>query len=113
METNPPVSAGAISPTIFALSTLPMLFTALRTKDLSSYSLSNILFANLGSIGHSLDVFSLLADPIWLRPSFYLVATSLMRSCYLRYQHHSPGRPQPGARQYPRKIPHLGPARAY
>jgi hypothetical protein len=70
METNLPVIAGAISPTIFALSRLAMLGKALRTKDLSSYSLGNILLANIGNVVHSLYVFSLPAGLIWLLHSF-------------------------------------------
>jgi uncharacterized protein with PQ loop repeat len=87
METNLPVIAGAISTTIFALSTLPMLFKAFRTKDLSSYSLGNILLANMGNVVHSVYVFSLPSGPIWLLHSFYLVTTGLMLLGYLRYEY--------------------------
>jgi hypothetical protein len=85
MEMNLPVIAGAISTTIFALSTLPMLFKAFRTKDLSSYSLGNILLANVGNVVHSAYVFSLPPGPIWLLHTFYLVTTGLMLVWYLRY----------------------------
>ena len=51
-NSNLPLMAGALSTTIFALSTLPMLFKAFRTKDLSSYSLGNILLANVGNVVH-------------------------------------------------------------
>jgi uncharacterized protein with PQ loop repeat len=77
---------GAISTTIFALSTLPMLFKAFRTKDLSSYSLGNILLANVGNLVYSVYVFDLPAGPIWLLHSFYLVTTALMLFWYLRYE---------------------------
>ena len=86
MEINLPVIAGAISTTIFALSMLPMLRKALRTKDLSSYSLGNILFCNIGNLVHSVYVFSLPAGPIWVLHSFYLVSTGLMLAWYLRYE---------------------------
>jgi uncharacterized protein with PQ loop repeat len=86
MEMNLPVFAGAISTAIFALSTLPMLVKAFRTKDLSSYSLGNILLSNLGNLVHSVYVFSLPAGPIWLLHSFYLVTTGLMLFWYLRYE---------------------------
>ena len=86
MEMNLPVLAGAISTTIFALSTLPMLVKASRTKDLSSYSLGNILLANVGNVVHSVYVFSLPAGPIWLLHAFYLVTTALMLVWYLRYE---------------------------
>jgi hypothetical protein len=47
-----PVVAGSLSTVIFAASTLPMLAKAVRTKDLGSYSLGNLLLANLGNLGH-------------------------------------------------------------
>ena len=65
MDTTIPVLAGAVSTVIFASSTLPMLVKAARTKDLSSYSLGNILLANLGNLVHSIYVFQLPAGPIW------------------------------------------------
>jgi uncharacterized protein with PQ loop repeat len=86
MDTNLPVLAGVISTTIFALSTLPMLLKAFRTKDLSSYSAGNILLANVGNAVHSVYVFSLPPGPIWLLHSFYLVTTALMLFWYLRYE---------------------------
>jgi len=81
-----PVMAGAISTTIFALGTLPMLLKVVRTKDLRSYSLGNILLNNLGNLIHSVYVFSLPAGPIWLLHTFYLVTTGLMLFWYLRYK---------------------------
>src|SRR5262245_52125401 len=86
MDTNLPVIAGSISTTIFALSTLPMLLKAFQTKDLSSYSLGNILLANFGNLIHSVYVFHLPAGPIWLLHGFYLVTTGLMLVWYLRYE---------------------------
>jgi uncharacterized protein with PQ loop repeat len=90
METNLPVIAGTISTTIFVLSTLPMLLKAFQTKDLTSYSLGNILLANVGNVVHSVYVFSLPLGPIWLLHSFYLVTTGLMLYWYLRYAWRSP-----------------------
>ena len=86
MDLNLPVIAGMISTTIFALSTLPMLLKAFRTKDLRSYSLGNILLANAGNLIHSVYVFHLPAGPIWALHSFYLLSTALMLIWYLRYQ---------------------------
>jgi uncharacterized protein with PQ loop repeat len=86
MEMNLPIYAGAISTIVFALSTLPMLLKAFKTKDLSSYSLGNIILSNLGNVIHSIYVFSLPAGPIWLLHSFYLVTTGLMLVWYLRYE---------------------------
>jgi uncharacterized protein with PQ loop repeat len=85
MDMNPSHS-GAISTTIFALSTLPMLLKAYRTKDLRSYSLGNILLANVGNVIHSVYVFNLPFGPIWLLHAFYLFTTALMLVWYLCYE---------------------------
>ncbi|HET6759090.1 MAG TPA: hypothetical protein VFH20_07405, partial [Propionibacteriaceae bacterium] len=44
---------------IFPWSVLPMLAKAHRTRDLASYSLGNLLPANVGNAVHSIYVFSL------------------------------------------------------
>ena len=45
MDTTLPMLAGMVSTAIFAGSVLPMLHKALRTRELSSYSLGNIALA--------------------------------------------------------------------
>jgi hypothetical protein len=89
-DTIVPIIAGIISTTIFAASTLPMLWKAGRTKDLRSYSLGNLLLANTGNAVHSVYVFHLPKGPGWILHSFYLVSTALMLFWYLR---HAPRRP--------------------
>jgi uncharacterized protein with PQ loop repeat len=86
MDINLPVAAGVISTLMFAFSTLPMLVKAFRTKDLKSYSMGNILLANVGNVIHSVYVFNLPPGPIWLLHSFHLVTTGLMLVWYLRYE---------------------------
>ena len=83
---NLPILAGALSTILFALSYLPMLHKAARTKDLSSYSLSNITITNVGNVVYSLYVFSLPLGPIWVLHTFYLVASALMLLWFLRYR---------------------------
>jgi hypothetical protein len=80
-----PVLAGVVSSAVFAGSVVPMLLKALRTRDLSSYSLGNIALANLGNMVHSVYVFHLPAGPIWFLHSFYVVSSALMLFWYLRY----------------------------
>ncbi len=89
MDMSLPVAAGTISTIIFAFSTLPMLAKAFRTRDMKSYSLGNILLANLGNIIHSIYVFSLPPGPIWLLHTFYLITTGLMLIWYLRHENQS------------------------
>jgi uncharacterized protein with PQ loop repeat len=90
-----PVLAGIASTVIFAMSTLPMLVKAYRSRDLSSYSLGNIVLANLGNAVHAIYVYSLPPGPIWVLHSFYLSSTAFMLIWYVRYAvrepTHAPG----------------------
>ena len=80
------VLAGVLSTGLFAMSYLPMLVKAARTKDLSSYSLGNLAITNVGNAVHSVYVFSLPLGPIWFLHTFYLVASALMLAWFLRYR---------------------------
>jgi hypothetical protein len=87
---------------IFAISTLPMLVKAFRSRDLSSYSFGNIGLANLGNAVHSVYVFSLPPGPIWALHSFYLVSSGLMLGGYMRYSmRRPPHRPRKRMRRSP------------
>lgn len=108
MELNIPVLAGLTATLIFALSTLPMVWKAYRTRDLRSYSLGNIALANVGNLAYSFYVFALPFGPIWLLHSFYLVTTGLMLAWYMRFEV-LPGQVLRSRRQkYPALIPHPG-----
>ena len=86
MDINLPVMAGMISTIFFASGELPMLVKAYQTKNLRSYSLGNILFANMGNVIYSIYVFHLPPGPIWALHSFYMTSTVLMLFWYLRYE---------------------------
>lgn len=47
------VLAGMVSTSLFVVSCLPMLVKAFRTRDLTSYSLGNLLLATVGNAGRS------------------------------------------------------------
>src|SRR5688500_12164454 len=94
MHTTLPLLAGMVSTTIFAGSVLPMLVKAVRSRDLSSYSLGNLGLANVGNVVHSVYVFSLPPGPLWVLHSFYLLSTGLMLGWYLRWSRR-PGEPTP------------------
>ena len=85
MSTSLPVLAGSVSTAIFIASTLPMLVKARRTKDLASYSLGNILLANIGNVTYAVYVFSLPLGPVWALHGFHLCATGLMLFWYARH----------------------------
>jgi len=86
MDTSLPTIAGFISTALFAVGTLPMLKKALRTKDLASYSLGNILLSNVGNVIYSIYVFQLPPGPVWFLHIYNLVTTGLMLVWYLQYE---------------------------
>lgn len=79
------VLAGTASTALFIASTLPMLAKAYRTRDLASYSLGNLLLANVGNIVHSVYVLSLPVGPIWALHGFYTATSLTMLAWFLRY----------------------------
>ncbi len=79
------VLAGTTSTAIFVGSSLPMLAKAARTRDLESYSRSQLVLANAGNAINSLYVFSLPVGPIWFLHAFNLACTMLMLGWHLRY----------------------------
>jgi uncharacterized protein with PQ loop repeat len=88
---NLPVLAGTFSTVLFALGMLPMLLKAARTKDLASYSLSNLVLSNVANAVHSVYIFNLPAGPIWLLHVVYVLASALMLVWWLRYRNERQG----------------------
>jgi uncharacterized protein with PQ loop repeat len=82
--------AGTISTVLFASSTLPMMVKAIRTRDLASYSLANLVLANIGNAVYCIYVVHLPVGPIWALHGFYVVTTGLMLLWCLRYRHVQP-----------------------
>ena len=78
--------AGIISTSIFALSHIPMLVRAFRTKDLRSYSVGNLVLSNLGNGFHWLYVANLPFGPIWFLHGYNSLSTGLMLVWYLKYE---------------------------
>lgn len=73
-----PLIAGTVSTVVFAVSNLPMLGKALRTRDVSSYSLPSMVMINAANAVYSLYVFSLPIGPIWALHTFYVVSCAIM-----------------------------------
>lgn len=63
-----------------------MLLKATRTKNLSTYSYTNILLNNVANFFHCFYVFALPLGPIWFLHGFYSVAALLMLAWYIRYE---------------------------
>jgi uncharacterized protein with PQ loop repeat len=95
-----PLIAGTVATVVFAISNLPMVRKAMRTRDVSSYSLSSIGMINGANAVYSLYVFSLPVGPIWALHTFYLVSCAIMlvlclsqRRAAVRRAHHDDGAP--------------------
>jgi uncharacterized protein with PQ loop repeat len=85
-----PMLAGATSTVLFVVSYLPMLARAYRTRDLTSYSLSSLVIANLGNAVYSIYVVSLPLGPVWVLHGFYLASTGLMLVWFCCYRAATP-----------------------
>lgn len=83
---NVPLLAGTAATALFVLSNLPMLARALRSRDLRSYSLGNLVLVNLGNALSWLYVASLPAGPIYVLHGVYTFAAAAMLLLYLRYR---------------------------
>ena len=83
------VLAGSVSTAVFIASYLPMLIKAARTHDLASYSVGNLVLANVGNTVYSVYVFSLPAGPIWALHIFYLVSSFAMLAMWIGYRRRS------------------------
>lgn len=79
-----PLIAGTVSTVVFAVSNLPMLRKALRTRDVSSYSLPSMIMINAANAVYSLYVFTLPIGPIWALHTFYVASCGIMLVLCLR-----------------------------
>lgn len=82
---NASTLAGSLSTLLFAASVMPMLVRAARTKDLTSYSRSQLALANVGNLVHAVYVVSLPPGPLWILHGFYLVTSAQMLRWHLRH----------------------------
>jgi uncharacterized protein with PQ loop repeat len=94
-----PVLAGMIAAVVFAISNLPMLWKAVRTRDVTSYSLGSIVMINAANVVYSLYVFSLPPGPIWMLHSFYVAASAVMLVLCLRHRAGAVRTDAPGDRE--------------
>jgi hypothetical protein len=84
--------AGVMSTCLFAVSVLPMVWRAARTRDLSSYSLGHLVMTSTGNVVHTVYVASLPPGPVWLLHGLHLVTTAQMLVWKLRHPGVSEGR---------------------
>lgn len=82
-----PILAGSVATIIFVGSYLPMLVRAMRTRNVSSYSRSSLVLANIGNLVQTAYVVTLPVGPIWGLHAFYVLATLMMLVLHLRHAH--------------------------
>jgi uncharacterized protein with PQ loop repeat len=78
--------AGSFSSVLFITANFPMLVKAYRTRDLHSYSLSNLLLINVGNLLYWAYVSQFPLGPIWFLHSFYTITSIIMLVWYFRYE---------------------------
>lgn len=81
------IVACAFSTLLFITANVPMLVKAYKTRNLRSYSLSNIALINVGNLIHWFYISNLPFGPIWLLHGFYTLTSALMLVWYLRYEY--------------------------
>lgn len=86
MSTGLASIAGAIATLLFVTSTLPMLTKAVRTKDLTSYSGSNLAVANMGNLTQTLYLTTVPSLPIWALHLFNTLASASMLALWIRHR---------------------------
>ncbi len=78
--------AGISSSIIFTVSNFPMVIKAIKTKDLSSYSLGNLALRNVGNMAYWPYVASMPMGPTWFVQAFYTLVGLVMLLFYLHYE---------------------------
>jgi hypothetical protein len=77
--------AGSLSSLIFVSSTFPMLWKVMKTRDVKSYSLGQILLRNLGNLVYWVYVVSLPVGPAWYLQGFFTLSGLVLLACYLLF----------------------------
>lgn len=75
---------GTLATVLFAISHVPMVVKALRTRDVRSYSLPNLVLVNVGNVLWTVYVLSLPLGPVWALHTLYLIAGATMLVMVLR-----------------------------
>jgi uncharacterized protein with PQ loop repeat len=78
--------AGSVAGLIFAAASWNMLVKAWRTKDLSSYSLGQLVLNNVGNLFYWFYVISLPFGPIYFMHAFFTLASLIMLVWYFVYR---------------------------
>ncbi len=85
--------SGTVSTVLFACAHLPMVFKAIRSRDMRSYSAASLAVGNVANLVHTVYVLSLPVGPVWFLHGFYLVTMGLMLVMWMRFGRSSADRP--------------------
>jgi uncharacterized protein with PQ loop repeat len=96
-ETIAPI-LGGIATVLFVISQAPMLIKAARTKDLASYSGTNLIIANIGNVAQAGYVVTLPAGPVWALHAFNTFSSACMLFWWLRHRRDGAQSPVPSGR---------------
>jgi uncharacterized protein with PQ loop repeat len=77
--------AGSFSSLIFVSSNFPMLWKVLKTRDVKSYSLGQIILRNLGNLVYWIYIASLPVGPAWYLQGFFTCSGLVLLACYLKF----------------------------
>jgi uncharacterized protein with PQ loop repeat len=80
------VMAGFTSSMIFVAGNMPMLYKVMKTKDMRSYSLGQIILGNVGNSVYWLYVRSLPMGPVWFLQAFFSSVSAIMLFSYLYFE---------------------------
>jgi hypothetical protein len=85
--------SGSLSSLIFISSNFPMLWKVMKTRNVRSYSLGQIILRNLGNLVYWIYVASLPVGPIWYLQVLFTLSGLILLVCYLRFNAHThPGK---------------------
>ena len=77
------ILVGFFCTAVFALSKVPMLLKALRTRDLRSYSLAHLAMSTGGNLLFWIYVVGLPVGPVWFLQAFFTVTDVTMLTLLL------------------------------
>ncbi len=80
--------AGSLSSLIFVSSNFPMLWKVMKTRNVKSYSLGQIILRNLGNLVYWIYVASLPVGPVWYLQGFFTLSGFVLLACYFQFDTH-------------------------
>ena len=80
-----PTVAGAVSAALFASSSVPMIWRAAATRDMSSYSRPHLVITNLGNAVHTCYLLALPWGPIHALHLMHVAVAAFMLLWHVRH----------------------------